>query len=77
MSASLIELILNYGLQYGPGVIGAIVNLFKPGGPTPADWQALITATSTTARQQMLATLATHNIDPGSDVGKALLALVP
>lgn len=77
MNAALLAVILQYGLQYGPAAIAAIVKLFQTAAPTESDWQALLTATSTTARQQMLATLAAHGIDPASDQGKAFLALVP
>jgi hypothetical protein len=78
MPASIIALILQYGLQYGPTIIADLVSLFtKVGGPTAEDWAALIAKTSTTARQQMLSTLAAHNIDPNSDQGKAFLSLVP
>lgn len=77
MPASIIALILQYALQYGPGIIADLVSLFtKVGGPTAEDWTALIAKTSVTAKQQMLATLAAHNIDPASDQGKAFLALV-
>jgi hypothetical protein len=79
MSESTIALILQYGLQYGPQVIGAVVNLFNksPAAPTQADWDALIAKCSTTARQQMLATLTANGIDPNSPQGQALLSLVP
>jgi hypothetical protein len=77
MSPTLIALILQYGLQYGPGAIAAIIKLFQTAAPTAEDWQALLAVTSTTARQQMLATLTAHNIDPNSAEGKALLGLVP
>lgn len=77
MSASLLAIILEYGLRYGPAAIAAIVKLFQTSAPTSDDWNALLASTATTARQQMLATLAAHNIDANSDQGKALLALVP
>ena len=79
MSEQTISLILNYGLTYGVQAISAVVNLFSkaPAAPTPEDWAALIAKCSTTARQQMLATLTANGIDPASPQGIALLALVP
>lgn len=65
-------------VQYGVPAVEQIYKMFtQPNGPTQADWDALKTLTSTTARQQMLATLAAHNIDPASPQGVALLALTP
>lgn len=77
MNPALLAVILEYGLRYGPAAIAAIVKLFQTSAPTADDWAALLASTATTARQQMLATLAAHNIDPNSDQGKAFLALVP
>ncbi len=77
MSAALVALlpvILPYGLQ----AVNQLIAMFsKASGPTDADWQALATLTTTTARQQMLAVLKAHNIDPASPQGLALLTLVP
>lgn len=71
---TLLPIILPYGIQ----AVTALISMFnKPGGPTDADWQALGEQTKITARQQMLAVLAAHNIDPTSPQGVALLALVP
>lgn len=77
MNPALLAVILEYGLKFGPPAIAAIVKLFQTAAPTAEDWQALLTATATTARQQMLATLQAHGIDPNSEQGKAFLALVP
>jgi hypothetical protein len=79
MNEATIALILNYGLQYGPAVISAVVNLFNkaPAAPTQADWDALIAKCSTTSRQQMIATLAANGIGIDTPQGLALLALVP
>lgn len=65
-------------LQYGVPAVQQLVTMFtQTGGPTAADWAKLNTLTATTARDQMLATLAAHNIDPASPQGVALLALTP
>ena len=72
-----ISLILAAIEKYGPPAALAISKLFQAANPTPEDWQALIAATSITARQQMMATLAAHGIDPASPQGVALLALTP
>ena len=77
MPAALITLIPII-LQYGVPAVQQLIAMFnKPAGPTDADWQNLATLTSITARQQMLATLAKHGIDPNSPQGQALLALTP
>lgn len=77
LTADLLATILKYVLQYGPGALQAIVDLFKSGNPTQEQWQALLAATQSTARQQMLAALVRAGIDPNSDQGKAMLALTP
>ncbi len=77
MPAALVTL-LPILLPYGVQAVQAIIAMFsKAGGPTDADWQALALLTTTTARQQMLAVLKAHGIDPASPQGLALLALVP
>jgi hypothetical protein len=69
---SIIQLIVTYGVPAAE----QIYKMFSaPAGPTQADWDQLKTLTSTTARQQMLAVLAAHGIDPASPQGVALLAL--
>lgn len=71
-------LILGYIDKLGPPLVAAVVKMFsQPGGPTQADWDNLLKLTSTTARQQMLQTLAAHGIDPNSPEGQAFLALTP
>jgi len=45
--------------------------------PTQADWDALKALGQVTARQNMLAALASNGVDPGSAQGQALLALTP
>ena len=77
MNPALIALILQYGLQYGPPAIAAIVKLFQTTAPTQADWDLLIASCTITARQQMTATLKNQGIDPASPQGVALLALTP
>lgn len=77
MTPQIIALILQYGLQFGPGIISTVVKLFSGTVPTQADWDALIAKCSTTARQQMLVTLTSNGIDPASPQGLALLALTP
>lgn len=70
---TLLPIILPYGIQ----AVTALIGIFsKPTPPTDADWVALGELTKTTARQQMLDTLAKHNIDPASPQGLALLSLV-
>ena len=65
-------------VQFGVPFVEQVYKMFSnPTGPTQADWDSLKTTTSITARQQMLATLAAHNIDPNSPQGVALLALTP
>jgi len=77
MSAALIALIPVI-LQYGLPAVQQLIAMFsKAGGPTDADWQALMLLTTKTARQQMLETLAAHGIDPNSPQGQAFLALTP
>lgn len=77
MSAALTTLIPIL-LQYGTAAITQLIAMFsKTTGPTDADWQALGVLTQTTARQQMLAVLKAHGIDPASPQGQAFLALVP
>lgn len=62
--------------KYGPTLIASVVGIFsKTTAPTQSEWDALLKATSTTARDQMLATLAAHGIDPNSPAGQAFLAL--
>lgn len=64
--------------KFGVPFVQQLFNMFgKTAGPTPEDWAALIAATAVTARQKMLEVLAAQGIDPNSDQGKALLALVP
>lgn len=71
---TLLPILVPYGIQ----AVSQIIAMFtKSTAPTDADWQALAALTQTTARQQMLNTLAAHNIDPASPQGVALLALVP
>ncbi len=80
MTTSVIALILQYGIQYGPGVIQSIVRLFEtPAGtlPTAKQWQDLIDATGKTARQQMMESLVRAGIDPNSPQGQAMLVLTP
>jgi len=71
---SIIDMIVKYGVP-------AVEQIFKmfnnQTGPTQADWDSLKQLTQTTARQQMLATLAAHGIDPNSPQGQAFLALTP
>jgi hypothetical protein len=77
MTPTIAELILSYGLKYGPEVLAHLVEIFsKPGGPTADDWTVLIQKCQTTGRMQMLDLFAAHGIDPNSDQGKAFLALV-
>ncbi len=77
MPAALVTL-LPILLPYGAQAVQALIAMFtKASGPTDADWQALSLLTTTTARQQMLAVLNAHGIDPASPQGAALLALVP
>ena len=64
--------------KYGPTLISSIVSIFSTTtAPTQAQWDALLKQTSTTARDQMLATLAAHGIDPTSPAGLAFLSLTP
>jgi len=64
--------------QYGVPAVEQIYKMFSTTtGPTQADWDALKQLTQTTARQQMMATLAAHGIDPASPQGQAFLALTP
>jgi len=75
---ALISLILPEIEKYGPVAVKAIIGIFtSKTAPTQEQWDALIKATSTTARDQMLAVLAAHGIDPNSPQGQALLSLVP
>lgn len=70
--AALLPLII----QYGVPVAEQLWKLFQSNTtPTQADWDALNALTTQTARTQMLAAMARNNIDPNSDMGKALLAL--
>ncbi len=71
---SIIDLITKYGV---PAAKTLWTMFSQTGGPTAADWTALEASCATTARQQMLATLAAHGIDPNSPQGQALLALTP
>jgi hypothetical protein len=71
---SIIDLITQYGV---PAAKQLWTMFTQPTGPTPADWTALEAACAVNARQQMLATLAAHNIDPASPAGVAFLALTP
>ena len=65
-------------LQYGVPFVEQLFKMFNnPSGPTQADWDALKAASATTARQNMLASLARAGIDPASPQGVALLALTP
>ncbi len=72
--AALAPLIEKYGIPFVASLVGM---LSKSTPPTQADWDALAKLTATTARQQMLDTLAAHNIDPASPAGIAFLALTP
>jgi len=72
--AALLPLIVQYGI---PAVQQLVKMFTQANGPTDADWNTLKALTQTTARQQMLATLQAHNIDPASPQGVALLALTP
>lgn len=75
---SVLSLILPELEKYGPMAISAIIGIFTSStAPTQAQWDALIAATSVTARDQMLAVLKAHGIDPASPQGVALLALTP
>jgi len=71
---SIIDMITKYGV---PAAKQLWTMFSQAGGPTPADWDALIASTAKTARQQMLDTLAAHGIDPTSPQGVAFLALTP
>lgn len=72
--ATLLPIIIQYGTQ---AVTQLIAMFTRSTPPTDADWITLGTLTQTTARQQMLAVLKAHNIDPASPQGQAFLALVP
>ena len=75
---ALLSLILPEIEKYGPIAIKAIIGIFtSKTAPTQAQWDALIQATSTTAREQMLEVLKNHGIDPNSPQGQAFLALTP
>ena len=71
---SIIDLINKYGV---PAAKTIWAMFSQSGGPTAGDWDALQKQTETTARQQMLAVLAAHGIDPNSPQGQAFLALTP
>ncbi len=79
MNQQAIAIALQYGLQYGPQVIGAVVNLFSkpPATVTQADWDDLISKCSTTAKQQMIDALAKAGIGIDTPQGLRFLALVP
>lgn len=75
---ALIPFVLGAIDKWGVPAAAAIYKMFtQSGGPTQADWDNLIKLTAVTARQQMLQTLAAHNIDPASPQGVAFLALTP
>lgn len=77
MTALLLQL-LPVVLPYGVQAVTQLIKIFSSStAPTQADWDALVALTQTTARQQMLATLQKHGIDPASPQGVALLALTP
>lgn len=65
-------------IQYGVPAVESFIKIFSsPTAPSQADWDALLKQTQTTARQQMLAVLGAHGIDPNSPQGQAFLALTP
>lgn len=75
---TLLTTLLPLIVQYGIPAVQQFIKIFSsPNAPTQADWTALETLTQTTARQQMIAVLQAHGIDPASAQGQALLALVP
>ena len=75
---ALLSLILPEIEKYGPVAIKMIISIFtSKTAPTQTQWDDLIQATSTTARQQMLQVLSAHGIDPNSPQGQAFLALTP
>ena len=75
---ALLSLILPELEKYGPVAINMIIRIFtSKTAPTQAQWDTLIQATSTTARDQMLEVLKNHGIDPNSPQGQAFLALTP
>lgn len=48
----------------------------KNAAPSQADWDVLKALSQQTARDRMILALAKNGIDPESEAGKALLALV-
>lgn len=73
--------ILALVLKYGPEAISLAEFLWQKitagTPPTQADWDQLKALANNTARSQMTAALLKAGIDPNSEQGKALLALVP
>lgn len=75
--AAILALIQQFG-PIGIQIAEQLWKMFQSGGnPTQADWDVLKALASKTARQQMLDALAKAGIDPNSEQGKAMLALVP
>lgn len=68
----LIPLIVQYGV---PAVEKLWALTQANAAPTQADWDALKTLTTQTAKQQMALALTRNGIDPLSPQGVALLAL--
>lgn len=69
-----VALILQYGLPFAEKMW---TKWASGNPPTAADWAELNALAASSARTRMMQILAQNNIDPASEKGKALLALVP
>lgn len=61
--------------QQGLALVTALVARWEGKGPvTTAEWNEILAKSSVSASDIMLDTLKANNVDPSSDLGKALLA---
>lgn len=71
------ETIVALALQYGLPFAEKMWTKWASGNPpTAADWAELNALALTGAKARMIQILAQNNVDPNSEKGKALLALI-